>query len=199
MKKLLVGLLTLTTATGFAAGEHMIKLDGCADGTCDSLDFDMQSNDADSKVESQNIALNYAYSWGTWGAGLTYKNSFSETDGEAQDEGDRQQTVGVSFYWNKDGAWDNSCFAALHYDMTTYGDYDSDNNGEENDDTGADITVTTVEFGHRYTLGKMMGMNWNYVPSVSYAMTKKAPAASGSDDINTTNLTLNVANFAVTF
>ena len=38
MKKLFVAVLALTTATAFAgSGKHMVKLEGCDDGTCDAL------------------------------------------------------------------------------------------------------------------------------------------------------------------
>ena len=199
MKKLLVGLLTLTTATGFAAGEHMIKLDGCLDdGRCSTLDFNMASDDTDSAEDAkQTIALNYAYNWGMWGAGLTYVTASDTTDGDISDneQANNFNTVGLSFYWNKDGSWADSCFAALHHTTTSY---------EESDATATtgneSVTTIGLEAGHRYALGKaMFGMTVNWVPSVYYNMTTTVSNDDSKDDVKSTELKVNVANFAVTF
>lgn len=202
MKKLLVAILALTTASAFA-GNSMIRLDGCFDGTCDTLDFDMFSDDVeDSEAATQNLALNYAMAFGgNWGAGLTYKSNTSTTDGDKADPTysagetnyDNSNSIIISGYYNIDGAWDDSCFVGLHYGMTTVED------GDATDDSGWKATSITLEYGHRYKLGSLMGVNWNWAPSVSYDMTTATPNADDSDDIKTTNLTLNVANVAVTF
>lgn len=198
MKTLLVALVAMTMVSSAFAdhhGENMIKLNGCFDGQCDNLDFRMSGNDVeDAEEKTQNIAINYARSFaGNWGAGFTYKTMSETTDGDVGSVGDKSNTIGLSGYWNKDGSWDNSCFAALHYDMVTNDDT------EATKDSGNKQTVITLEYGHRYTLGMAMGVNFSWVPSVSYSMTKQTPNNDDNDDINSTDLRLNVANMAVTF
>ena len=52
MKKLFVAVLALTTATAFAgSGKHMVKLEGCDDGTCDALNFSMTDNGKDAPLD----------------------------------------------------------------------------------------------------------------------------------------------------
>lgn len=193
MKKLLVALVALTTVSAFA-GDSMVRLDGCFDGTCDTLDFDMASDDADAKSESQTIAFNYAMAFaGNYGAGLTFAQSTETTDGDVMTVGDKYQTVGVSFYWNKDGSWSDSCFAALHYNMTTNDDT------EATTDSGNKNTDIVLEYGHRFKVGSVMGLDWNWAPSVSYTMGTKVYNDDSKDDLKSTSLSLNVANVAVSF
>jgi len=193
MKKLLVALVALTTVSAFA-GNSMVRLDGCFDGTCDTLDFDMASDDADAKSESQTIAFNYAMAFaGNYGAGLTFAQSTETTDGDVMTVGDKSQTVGVSFYWNKDGSWSDSCFAALHYNMT------SNDDTEATTDSGNKNTDIVLEYGHRFKIGSVMGLDWNWAPSVSYTMGTKVYNDDSKDDLKSTSLSLNVANVAVSF
>ncbi len=198
MKKLLVAILALTTASAFA-GNSMIRLDGCFDGTCDALDFQMdsetvESTDADDDTSNTTIALNYAMAFGgNWGAGLTYISKNKTTDGDVATVGDKSNTIGLSGYYNIDGAWDDSCFVALHYNITTNDDNDT------TDDSGNKQTDIVLEYGHRYKLGSLMGMNWNWSPSVTYTMGTTAYNNDDADDDKQTDLTLNVANVAVTF
>jgi hypothetical protein len=201
MKKLLVAVLALTTMSAFA-GNSMIKLDGCFDGTCDTLDFNMAGDDTDAADASMNLAFNYAMAFGgNYGAGLTFAKSSQTTDGDmvVGNESDNAQTIGLSFYWNKDGSWDDSCFAAFHYNMVSWADADVTAGGADSEDTGAEATQMVVEFGHRYKLGSLMGLNWNWTPSVSYAMTAATSNVEDADTVNSTELTINVANMAVTF
>lgn len=201
MKNLLVGILALTTATAaFADGHSMIKLDGCLDdGRCSNLDFNMGGDDTeDAEAANQTIALNYARAFaGNYGAGITYVQASETADGDISDanQSDNFNTIGLSFYWNKDGSWSKSCFAALHHMTTTYSESD------QTDTTGNDVmTDISLEYGHRYALGSaMMGVTMNWVPSVSYHMTKTSKQDEDADDINSTELRLNVANFAATF
>lgn len=202
MKKLLVAVLALTTMSAFA-GNSMIKLDGCFDGTCDTLDFNMAGDDVeDAEASSMNLALNYAMAFGgNYGAGITFAKSTKTTDGDmvVGNESDNAQTIGLSFYWNKDGSWDDSCFAAFHYNMVSWADADVTAGGADSEDSGTEATQIGLEFGHRYKLGSLMGVNWNWTPSVSYTMTASEGNADGSDTVNSTDLTINVANMAVTF
>jgi len=193
MKKLLVAVLALSTVSAFA-GKSMVKLDGCFDGQCDTLDFGMSNDDQDNKVETQKIALNYAYAFtGNFAAGLTYVSKNNVTDGDVQAVGDKYNTIGLNFYYNLDGAFEDSCFAALHYNMTTNEDTAAAT------DTGDKQTAIVLEYGHRFALGKLAGVHWNWSPSVTYSMNTTDANADGTDDVKTNTLAINVANFAVTF
>mgnify|MGYP000247643909 CR=1 FL=1 len=193
MKKLLVAVLALTTASAFAGNMNMIKLDGCFDGTCDTLDFDMNSDDVDgSEAEDMTIAFNYARSFGKFGAGLTYVNKKNTKDGDVQAVGDKSNTIGLSGYYNMHGQWDDSCFVGLHYSMTDNSDTDATT------DSGNKVTTISLEYGHRFTIGAIKGHTFSWVPSVTYNMATQAPNGSG-DDVKTTTLSLNMANVALTF
>jgi len=195
MKKLLVALVALTTVSAFADGHSMVKLNGCFDGQCDNLNVGMSSDDADAKNASQNIALNYAMAFGgNFGAGLTYITNTETVDGDiASGNTSNYNTIGLSFYWNKDGSFSDSCFAALHYDMKTTKDDDTTT------DSGKKNNTITLEYGHRYSIGKVMGVTMNWSPSVTYAMDTRVSNNSATDDLKTNTLALNVANFAATF
>lgn len=192
MKKLLVAVLALTTASAFAGNMNMIKLDGCFDGTCDSLDFDMGSDDADLKNENQTIAFNYARSFGKFGAGLTYASNTKTQDGDVQTAGDDNNTIVLSGYMNLHGQWDDSCFVGLHYGMGTFDE------SKTGDDAWKTTTIT-LEYGHRFTIGAIKGHTFSWVPSVTYAMATTDYDADAKDDLKTTALSLNMANVALTF
>ena len=196
MKKLLVALVATTmVSSAFAAGKSMIRLDGCFDGQCDTLDFRMSDDDVeDNESKVQNLALNYAMSFaGNWGAGLSYMQMSETTDGDVVDAGDKSSAITISGYYNIDGSWTDSCFVGLHYMMTDAED------SEAGDDDGYKTNTITLEYGHRYGLGSLMGVTWNWSPSVSYAMATEMSNNDDNDDVKSTDLRLNVANMAVTF
>lgn len=207
MKKLLVALLAFTTATAALAdhGSHtMIRLDNCFDGTCDGLDFDWGGNDEeDAELATMNIALNYAYSFGSWGVGATLAKQSSTQDGDIRlgAESSNTMTIGISGYYNVHGSWDDSCFFGLHYTQETAEDADKNANGTADTTVENGYTETKIglEYGHRFKIGSLGKINFNWSPSVSYWMTTNAPNADGSDDLNTTSLTINPVNFAMTY
>jgi predicted porin len=195
MKKIIIVAILATLSVNAFAQKGMVKLDGCFDGQCSNLNFGMDDDDAAgvsaSETETMSYALNYAHDFGKFGAGITYASSTKETDGKVAAAGDESTTIVVSGYWNKAGHWNDSCFAAVHYSMGTTEASDGSNDGYE-------TTTIGLEWGHRYTLGKLAKLNWNWVPSVSYNMSTKELDAGG-DDQETTEVVINVANFAVTF
>lgn len=200
MKKLLIALLAITTASAFA-GNSMVRLDGCFDGQCDNLDLRMAGDDVEnSDVALQNIALNYAHSFGNWGAGLTYKMNSRTADGDKADPAyslggavNNSNEIIISGYYNVDGSWDDSCFVGLHIGLLTVED------GDATDDSGWKGQTITLEYGHRFKLGSLGKVNFNWAPSVSYAMATLDRNADGADDIKTTDLKINAVNVAVTY
>lgn len=201
MKKLLVAILALTTASAsFADGHSMVRLDGCFDnGQCDNLNLLMESDtiestDADDDTANTAFAFNYAMAFaGNYGAGITYKSMNKTTDGDVAAVGDKSSTIGLSFYWNQAGAWSDSCFAALHYNMTTNDDNDT------TDDSGNKQTDIVLEFGHRYKIGTFSGLTMNWSPSATYTMGTTAYNNDDADDDKQTELAINFANLAVVF
>jgi hypothetical protein len=197
MKKLLVAALALTTMSAFA-GNSMVKMDGCFDGQCENLNFSMdsetvESTAGDDDTANMTIAVNYAMAFaGNFGAGVTYVSKNKTTDGDVGSVGDKMNMIGLSGYWNKDGSWDDSCFGALHYNMTTVDDSDAVT------DSGNKMTDIVLEFGHRFKVGTLAGFNFNWVPSVTYTMSTTS-YNSDADDDSSTSLSLNMANVAATF
>lgn len=196
MKKLLVVAAAALLTTSAFANKMMVKLDGCLDdGRCDTVDFNMQGDDQDAAMKSQTLALNLAYAvTPEFGVGLTYISKSKTSDGDITDAEANDDTTTISFYYNLHGGWDDSCFVALHLATVTTPDLDADG-----DESGDKDSATVLEYGHRFKIANAWGLNLNYVPSVSYTMNKHAENADGSDDINSTELGFNVANFAVTF
>ena len=64
---------------------------------------------------------------------------------------------------------------------------------------GSDATTISLEAGHRFNMGKLGGVAWNWVPSISYAMTTTASNTSGVDDVESTDLSINAVNFAFVY
>ncbi len=198
MKKIIIVAIMATLSTAAFAQKSMIRLDDCFGGTCSNLDFDMGGNDKDAAEDSsQNLQLNYAMTvQGPWAVGFRFGKKTQQTDGKNVTAGDSVDTIGLSVYWNKDGGFNDSCFAAFHYQTDTK---------EESDgaDDALKDTHMTLEYGHRFTLGKLMGVNWNWSPSVSYRMTTasgdSATFNGNGDDLKSTSLSINPVNFAVTF
>jgi hypothetical protein len=193
MKKLLViAVAALMTSTAFAQ-KHMVRFYGWDDGaTSNSFDvsFDTTKNSGgteDANSASNKLFLNYAYALNnTWQVGLTYKNENTGTN-----EG---STIGLSAYWNKDGNLLDTCYFAFHYDMmsTAKGTY----NGVGEDDSGS---MMTLEYGHRFNLGKAWGFNLTYSPSVALSQSTIAYDADGSEDQTTSALAWNWLKFDLLF
>lgn len=193
MKKLLVVAVAVLVSASAFAQKSMVRLDGCLEtGRCDSADFHMNGNDGND-VSETSFALNYAHLFtDNFGAGLTYKSKNKATDGDVDAVGDKSSTIGLSGYWNMEGGWSNTCWLALHYNMVTE---DDTTDGTED---GNKQTHIVLEYGHRWALGSAWGLNLNYAPSVTYTMGTVTPNNDG-DDVKATDLSLNVANFAVLF
>lgn len=196
MKKLLVVAVAVLVSASAFAQKSMVKLDGCLDnGRCDTLDFNMSGDDTkNNEKKGQVIALNYAHLFtDNIGAGLTYVTSSLTQDGDVKSNAENFTNVVISGYYNIAGGWASN-FVALHLGTKTIADLDA-----SGDKSGSKVSSTTLEYGHRVDLGSVWGINWLWSPSVSYAMNKTAPNADGQDDVNATELRLNVANFAMTF
>ncbi|MAX67793.1 MAG: hypothetical protein QF441_02780 [Bacteriovoracaceae bacterium] len=185
MKKLLVAIMALSTASAFAGTDNMVRFYGWDGGDrTKSFDVSMTSDDADEAGKSQNIALNYARAFGQWQVGITYRTVSGATTGTANSDTDGT-TTGLSGYYNLESDLGNTCYFALHYNMhsTSDGGYDFDGGHKS---LGEDDTATSIvlEYGHRWTVGSAWGMNLAYAPNVTYTMTSYDWDADASEDAN---------------
>jgi hypothetical protein len=194
MKRLVAGLIALASVSAFAQ-KSMVQFNGFADGgNSASVDFSNSSNDVeDAEEKVSNIALNYAYAVTEQiQVGLTYKSYSKTTDGDVGAVGDKSNTLGFDFFYNFDSVASGH-YVGLHLHNTTVAD------SEAVDDSGNKQALTSLEYGHRFGLGKLWGASVAYAPSISYNMHKQTPNADGADAVNTTSLSWNWINFAVLF
>lgn len=201
MKKLLVAILALGSVTAFAHDgdhKHMVRMYGWDSGSrAMSFDLSKTSDDKDSnaKTDKTNVALNYAYAInGNWQVGATYKSVTGKDAGTKVDA----NTMGLSGYYNLDGKVEDTCYVALHYNMTSYGKDGSSINGVSGnkDDKQTDIVL---EYGHRFSVGSAWGFHLTYAPAVSYTMSDFDDDTAGVDNIKTNTLAWNFLKFDVLF
>jgi long-subunit fatty acid transport protein len=202
MKKFIVLAVAALSMNAFAQ-KHMVTLSGyeTGDQTDRSLDFGYGKNDADAEVKVQNIALNYAYALNDqWQVGGVYKNYKATVDGDVVAGSNGSTTMGLQAIYNFSGLT-NSNYIALGYQIQTLEESDVESEAGANDEGDDDDKTTTIslEFGHRFSLGNLWGMNFNYSPSAVLSQSTLDPAASGSDEVKTTAVTLNFVKFDVLF
>jgi len=175
--------------------KHMVTLGGYTTGDAQdrALDFSYSSDDADQKAKSQNIALNYAYAINNqWQVGAFYKNNSTTTDGDVLTAGGSSTTMGLKAIYNFDGLV-NTNYLALSYgiqnikDDATSGSQDGDKN-----------TTIGLEFGHRFSIGTIWGMNFNYSPSLTVSQVS-FESDNGGEDTKTMAASVDFVKFDVLF
>ena len=187
MKMFLVLAVAALSMSAFAS-KSMVTLSGYEGGnTADkSLDFSNLTGNRKPHDVNSNLALNYAYEVVTGvQVGVSYKNLRNEAGGVAS--ADSQKSVGLQAIYNFAGQLSDTNYVAVHYDMKTV--------VESNDKTN----TWSAEFGHRFSMGTVWGMNFNYSPSATLAFAKTSPAASGSDDSSNSSVSVNFVKFDVLF
>lgn len=200
MKKLAI-VLTLISSVAFAQ-KSMIRFDveGGADSDVASFDISNSNQETSTTTETKttNILVNYAYNVAPhWQVGVTLGQYSTDNDGTTAG---KVTTTGLSGYWNMDEDLANTCFFALHYTMWK-GDVDAGDSVTyrgatfEEDDSASAIAL---EYGHRFGLGKLWGVNVTFAPSVSYTMTTFSDD-SADEDFKTTALAWNWLNFDMLF
>lgn len=201
MKKFIAIAAALVSFGAFAdhhmENRHMVTLSGWEDAaTSDlnrSLDIGYNHTGGASHSTRRNIALNYAYAInGMWQVGGEYAMWNSEGANKASTDSMR---YGIFAIYNFKGQLHNTNYLGLKYSMM---------NKEVEDNTGttsdADTTMWTLEFGHRFSLGTLWGMNYNWSPSISVTKSdleddKKSP----KEDYSSTNVALNVLKVDILF
>ena len=192
MKKFIVLAVAALSMNAFAQ-KHMVTLSGYEGGDAQdrSLDFGYSTGDETDEVKTQNIALNYAYAFNDqWQLGVVYKNLKTTTDGDVAAAGDHVTTMVVQAIYNFSGLT-NTNYLALGYQVSKSEESDAGNDEVNSKAIG-------LEFGHRFSLGNLWNMNFNYSPSVTLSQTTVDDDAA-ADEVKTTAVSLNFVKFDVLF
>ena len=207
MKMFLVLAVAVLSMSAFAS-KSMVTLSGyeTGDQTDRSLNFSNSTGGSDNSAE-QNIALNYAYAiTDHFQIGAAYNSHKATEGGNIAAAGDRSTEMGLQVIYNFAGQLADTNYLALGYSTAN-----SANSGAEYDDgtgTGGTVNVDdafkvntwALTFGHRFSLGNLWGMNFNYSPSAELAIAKTIPSDSDvADESSTTAVTLNFVKFDVLF
>ncbi len=190
MKKLLLGLMALSSVSAFAQ-MHMVQLSGYEGSRQDrSLDL-YTSNGGSNHSTVSNIALNYAFAFTpTWQLGALYKKFQEEGAGSAKDN---RSTYGIFGLWNLSNRLTDTNYLGLKYQM---GNLEVKNSAgaKTNDD---DTQTLSAEFGHRFLLGKLYDMSYSWSPSAELGVARIDPDTG--DNSSTTEFKLNVLKVDVLF
>lgn len=193
MKKLLVAVLALSAMSAFAGG--LIELTSTDGRQIENFKFDRSTNDLKNNEQSDmDLAFNYTYDInGQMMVGISYDSSSTSKDGDV----DSSVTTGVHFFYNIDGKVNDTCYAGLRYLMTAETN-DGGKASSNNTDGDAETTIS-LEYGHRFSLGKFAGVNWAWAPKFNYNMTTRVYDNSATDDLKSTEMTITPVNFNVIF
>lgn len=175
--------------------KHMVSFSGYESGNTEtrSLDFTHSTGDNESNdnVFTRNIALNYAYAFtNSYQLGFTYKNFLKETNGVTS-RGDESSTMGINLTYNFSQELADTNYLTIGYSAQVDEESDAGNDGQK-------TNIWNIVFGHRFSMGTVWGMNFNYSPSAEVAISSTSFDAN-QDDVATTAITLNFVKFDVLF
>jgi hypothetical protein len=194
MKKLLVGLIALTSASAFAS-KSMITLAGFENdrGGDQERTLDLyHSNGGTTHNTERNIALNYAYAIiPAVQLGVDYGNFMQEG---ADKEESKANRWGLFAIYNFAGQLSDTHYVGLKYTMAKS---ETDDAADGSADTEVKTKTWTLEGGHRFSLGTLWGMNYNWSPSLQVAISELDP--KDGDESSTTEFRLNVLKVDVLF
>ena len=179
--------------------KHMVTISGWESGNVQdrSIDFGMSSNDKKNEEEVRNVALNYAYAiTNSWQIGAKFKSYLEESNNKTVSGGD-STTYGVFGIYNFAGKLTDTNYLSLGYDMQE--NEDSDASGALKD--SSEVNTWTLEFGHRFSLGHLWNMDFNWSPSieVSRATTEDDAVIGSDDEFVTTAVGFNVLKVDILF
>lgn len=201
---IVAGAIALSSTAAFAFnGRSMVTLEGYETGNRQDRSLDLynqtgSSNDTTgTNVSTMNIALNYTYAFSdAMMVGGIYKNWDKSTSGDVAASGDKSTTWGAQFIYNLAGKLVDTCYLGLRYEMKKD---DATSSTASTVRKEVKTSTYTVEFGHRFNIGNLGGMNFTYSPSAELAFAKTAFDDSGVDDAATTTFNLNFVKFDVLF
>ncbi len=193
MKKLLVGFIALTSVSAFAS-KSMVTLSGFENdrGGEQERSLDLyHSNGGNTHNTERNLALNYAYAIvPAVQLGVDYANYMQEGADKAETKANRW---GLFAIYNFAGQLSDTHYVGLKYSMAKTQTDDSAGDETADDKTNA----WTLEGGHRFSLGTLWGMNYNWSPSLQVAITNTDPKVG--EKASTTEFKLNVLKVDVLF
>jgi hypothetical protein len=202
MKKFLAIVVALSSISAFAQ-RHMVTLSGYENDRQDrSLDLYNAfggANGPAANARTRNIALNYAFAVTNFlQVGALYKNYENTIGGDQSADDQSSTTMGLFVIYNFAHRLTDTNYLGLKYTTQKFKESDVAEVGDAGDDDDK-LDTWSLEFGHRFSLGTLWNMNFNFSPSVELAFAKFAPAESGRDDSSTTEFRLNVIKFDVLF
>ncbi len=174
MKKVLAGLLALVSVSAFAQdGRSMITLSGYESSRSSALDrsLDIYHTNGGSSGHSvtNSIAFNYAYALTDFfQLGATFRTWKHE--GTLKSE-ENAVNYGIFGIYNFAGKLSNTNYLALK--LTNGNANVKDNDGVKTTDNKSQ--VIDFEFGHRFGIGNLWGMNYNWSPSLELAFSRLDP------------------------
>jgi hypothetical protein len=197
MKKIFMAVLAFASVASYAHNhdsKHMVRFYGfdADESGVQSFDVSFKTEDnGTTKSSSNNVSLNYAYAvTNAIQVGVTYHNN-QNSDGN-------KNMMGGSVYYNTAGKLTDTCYFALHYNVTT--DQQLSATQIAANEKEIDIFDTIIEYGHRFSIGSAWGMHLTYAPSVAYKMTKQEQEKNDEDyTTDTTSLTWNFLKFDLLF
>ncbi len=201
MKKIIAIAIASLSLSAMADNKHMVTLSGYETGDAQdrSLDFAnstgtvINDSGANQNQSTRRLALNYAYAvTSDFQVGVNYKMNDVKTSGDVAELGDKSTSMGVQVIYNFAHQLTDTNYLALHYDVSKL----------DESEAGDDETKTNtwgLEFGHRFSIGNIWGMNFNYSPSATVSVAKTTTDLNDNDDSSTTNVSVNFVKFDVLF
>jgi hypothetical protein len=175
MKKLIIGIITLTSVSAFAQ-KHMVQLSGYEDGRGAELNRSLDlynTSGGTTHNTTTSIALNYAYAFtSALQLGAEFRSYNSEMSRKAED---KAMEYGVFGIWNFANRLTDTTYVGLKYLVGTRETRDEDGNKDADDDS----MTLQAEVGHRFTLGDLWGMTYNWSPSFTLGMIGVDPQKKG--------------------
>lgn len=175
----------------FASG--LIELTS-TDGTqFDNFRINKIENDEDGSAKDDlKFALNYTHNInGALMAGLSYSSDTEKTEGSTVSS---VNTYGVHFFYNLAERVSNTSYVGFRFFKALYAD-DKSSSSKDGDTS----STTVIEFGHRYALGTLAGVEWLWTPKASYSMTTYITEPSNDDDVMSDSLEIIPINFNIIF
>lgn len=193
MKKILVGLLTLASVSAFAQ-KHMVQLGGYENARGAGLDrtLDLYNTSGGSTHNTTySYALNYAYAiTPAWQIGAEFRKYDAELAAKATDEAIEYGIFGI---YNLAGRLTDTTYVGAKYLLGNRETRDQAGNKSADDDS----MTLAFELGHRFLLGTLWGMQYNWSPNLSLGIIALDPDQGG--DASRTELSFNVLKVDVLF
>ena len=190
MKNCFLFSLLFISMSAFAQ-KSMITLEGfeTGDQSDRSVNFS-DSHGGPTNDKYTDIAFNYAYAITDFiQLGLSFRTHKETSGGDVAAAGDKYSAYGVKAIYNFAGKLVDTNYMSLEYVKGSFSksdfvyDTDGDNVGDSKLNDKFSVDSFHVQFGHRFSLGNIWNLNFNYSPAVELTFTKISFADSDLADI----------------